>query len=122
MISEKQWFYVFIAALMHDLKHPGTTNAFEVKCRSQYAIDAGDISVLEKMHLTDFWSILKKNSQVNFLQGYASYESASIKNIISKMVFSTDVANHFKNLEVLKTVTPKQYLDEKDSVVLFIAI
>lgn len=33
------------------------------------------------------------------------------------MVFSTDVANHFKNLEVLKTVTPKQFLDEKDSVV-----
>ena len=68
------------------------------------------MSVLEKMHLTDFWNILKKNSQVNFLQGYASYESVAIKNIITKMVLSTDVANHFKNMDVLKQM-PKNGLD-----------
>ena len=28
LLSEKDWFYVMIAALAHDLKHPGTTNAF----------------------------------------------------------------------------------------------
>ena len=33
------------------------------------------------------------------------------------MVFSTDVANHFKNLEELKKITPKGFLDEKDSLV-----
>ena len=65
------------------------------------------------MHLTDFWSILKKNSQVNFLQGYASYESANIKNIITKMVLSTDVANHFKNLDEFKTITSKTSFNEK---------
>ncbi len=46
MLSEKEWFYVFIAALMHDLNHPGTTNAFEVKKQSQYAVDAKNVSVL----------------------------------------------------------------------------
>ena len=51
LLNEKQWFYVFIAALMHDLKHPGTTNAFEVKSKSQYAIEANNVAVLEKMHL-----------------------------------------------------------------------
>lgn len=51
MLSEKTWFYVFIAALMHDMKHPGTTNAFEIKSKSQFAIDAENLSVLEKMHL-----------------------------------------------------------------------
>jgi hypothetical protein len=58
---------------MHDLKHPGTLNAFEVKSKSQLAIEAGNVSVLEKMHLNEFWNLLKRNSQVNFLQGYASY-------------------------------------------------
>ena len=38
MLTEKQWFYVMIAALMHDLKHPGTANAFEVKSKSPLAI------------------------------------------------------------------------------------
>ena len=51
MINEKEWFYVMVAALMHDLKHPGTVNAFEVKSKSQMAIEADNVSVLEKMHL-----------------------------------------------------------------------
>jgi len=72
------------------------------------------------MHLNDFWNILKKNSQVNFLQGYASYESVAIKSIITKMVMSTDVAHHFQNMDVLKQMTPKNNLDEKDSMVLFV--
>jgi hypothetical protein len=89
---------------MHDLKHPGTLNAFEVKAKSQLALDSGNVSVLEKMHLTEFWTLLKRNSQVNFLQGYASYESVNIKNLITRMIFATDVAVHFKNLETLKDI------------------
>jgi hypothetical protein len=37
---------VFLAALAHDLGHPGTTNAFEIKKKSQLALDAGNVSVL----------------------------------------------------------------------------
>lgn len=72
-LTEKQWFYAFIAALAHDLNHPGTTNAFEIKKKSQLAVEANNESVLEKMHLNSLWGILKKHSQVNFLQGYCSY-------------------------------------------------
>jgi hypothetical protein len=71
MLSQRQWFFIFIAALIHDLNHPGTTNAFEVKQRSQIAGDAGNQAVLEKMHLSTFWKLLKSNSQINFLQGYS---------------------------------------------------
>lgn len=98
MLSEKEWFYVFIAALAHDLKHPGTTNAFEIKAKSELAKEANNVSVLEKMHLNELWTILRRNSQVNFLQGYASYESTHIKHVITKMVLSTDFASHFKDL------------------------
>lgn len=73
MLTEKEWFFVMIAALAHDLKHPGTNNAFENKRKSQVALDAKGVSVLEKMHLNELWAILRRNSQINFLQGYASY-------------------------------------------------
>ena len=46
---------MFIAALMHDIKHPGTTNAFETKRKSKVALDNGSTMVLEKMHLNVFW-------------------------------------------------------------------
>lgn len=51
MLTEKEWFFVMIAALAHDLKHPGTNNAFENKRKSQVALDAKGVSILEKMHL-----------------------------------------------------------------------
>jgi len=46
MISEKQWFYIFLAALAHDINHPGTNNAFEIKKRSHLALEADNVSVL----------------------------------------------------------------------------
>jgi hypothetical protein len=41
-MNEKQWFYAFIAALAHDLHHPGTTNAFEIKKKSALAVEASN--------------------------------------------------------------------------------
>ena len=37
ILSEKQWFYVLLAALAHDIYHPGTNNALEIKMKSQLA-------------------------------------------------------------------------------------
>jgi hypothetical protein len=70
MVSQRQWFYIFIAALIHDLDHPGTNNSFEVKRKSQLAVEADNKAVLEHMHLRTFWKLLRSNSQINFLQGY----------------------------------------------------
>jgi hypothetical protein len=50
------------------------------------------------MHLNIFWSILRKNSQVNFLQGYSKNESNEIKKLITRMILATDVSKHFKGL------------------------
>lgn len=101
-LTEKQWFYVFMAGLAHDISHPGTTNAFEIKRKSQWAVEAGNEAVLEKMHLGQFWSMLKKHSQVNFLQGYSSIDASEIRKLITRMVLATDVAKHFRGLDALK--------------------
>lgn len=66
------------------------------------AIEAGNESVLEKMHLNSLWGLLKKHSQVNFLQGYSSHESADIRKLITRLILATDVSRHFKGLDGLK--------------------
>ena len=93
-ISEKQWLFVFLAALAHDLNHPGTCNSLEVKMKSHLAAEAQNVSVLEKMHLSVFWNILKKNSQVNFLQGFPSYEAYQIKKLITRLILATSFYRH----------------------------
>lgn len=82
------------------------------------ALEAGNESVLEKMHLNILWGILKKHSQVNFLQGYSSYESADIRKFITRLVLSTDVSRHFKGLDCLKQLgKAKKPLDAENSIV-----
>ena len=64
--------------------------------------------------------MLRRNSQINFLQGYPSYESAHIKQVITKMILSTDFASHFKDLETLKTITAQPEAPEgKNALVPF---
>ena len=46
MLTEKEWFYVMVAALAHDLDHPETNNAFENKRKSKVALEAKGVSVL----------------------------------------------------------------------------
>lgn len=70
------------------------------------------------MHLNRFWTVLKKNSQVNFLQGYCTYESNDIKKFITRLILSTDVAKHFKGLETLKQFSKyKKPLEGENSIV-----
>lgn len=60
---------MFLAALAHDINHPGTVNALEVKRKSSLALEYKNESVLENMHLAHLWSLLKKDSEINFLEG-----------------------------------------------------
>ena len=44
--SEEQIFYAILAGLAHDLNHPGTNNAFEIKTKSAKALEFNNESVL----------------------------------------------------------------------------
>ena len=82
------------------------------------AIGASNESVLEKMHLNRLWGLLKKHSQVNFLQGYCSYESNDIKKFITRLILSTDVAKHFKGVDTLKHfIKSKRPLEGENTMV-----
>ena len=57
-------------------------------------------SVLENMHISVLWKILKDNPSLNFL--HSSKNQNHIKEIITKLILSTDMSYHFKNLEMLQ--------------------
>lgn len=54
-----------MAALGHDLNHQGTNNMFEIKNKTVLAELANNESVLEKMHIKQFFSIVK-NKNITF--------------------------------------------------------
>lgn len=52
------------------------------------------------MHIRTLWKILEDNPQENFL--YRTNDRSKAKHIITRLILSTDMAFHFKNLSILK--------------------
>lgn len=46
MYTDEERFYALVAGLAHDMNHPGTNNAYEVKTKSTRALEFKNESVL----------------------------------------------------------------------------
>lgn len=51
---------IFIAALGHDIAHPGLTNTFHINDSTDIAIEYNDISVLENFHASTLFKTLRR--------------------------------------------------------------
>lgn len=85
----------FIAALGHDIGHPGMTNRYLVKSRHQLALQYNDISVLENMHSYLTFSLMKGESDI--LKSLSEEVYEAIRRLVVEMILSTDMSNHFEH-------------------------
>ena len=61
-------FALFVAALGHDYRHPGKTNAFLIHTQDDIAITYNDMSVLESFHAAELFKVLLRPN-MNILGG-----------------------------------------------------
>ena len=54
-------FALFVAALGHDYRHPGKTNAFLIHTQDDIAITYNDMSVLESFHAAELFKALLRS-------------------------------------------------------------
>ena len=52
---------LLLAAICHDLEHPGTTNAFQVNTASVLALRYNDVSVLENHHTAVAFATIERS-------------------------------------------------------------
>ncbi|CAH0517773.1 unnamed protein product [Peronospora belbahrii] len=93
-----------VASLGHDVDHPGHTNDFEVKSRSQLAMLYSDESVLEHHHAYTTFRLISKEKNANILQNLNSADYRHFRKMVINAILGTDMANHFKFLEAIKKV------------------
>eukprot|EP00002_Diphylleia_rotans_P002366 TRINITY_DN11505_c0_g1_i1.p1 TRINITY_DN11505_c0_g1~~TRINITY_DN11505_c0_g1_i1.p1 ORF type:complete len:1471 (+),score=307.50 TRINITY_DN11505_c0_g1_i1:48-4460(+) len=91
---------LLVAALGHDLDHPGLTNAFEVSSSSPLAILYNDVSVLENHHCFVTFRLLK-NAETNILGQLTKNEYKELRKVIIHSILGTDMARHFEDLSKL---------------------
>ena len=82
---------LLLAALCHDLEHPGTTNAFQINSGSELAMRYNDSSVLEHHHCAMAFATMERHA---LLSGLDRSEYVVLRKSIVAAILATDMAQH----------------------------
>lgn len=107
LLSPLQTLGLLIAALGHDVGHPGVTNAFMIKHSSPTSQLFGERSVLELFHASVFVNKILSVNWPSLLSTETSSdpkESLNLKHLIINSILATDMAEHFEYINKLKTL------------------
>lgn len=94
-INSLESFCLLVAALAHDLDHPGVNNSFLIKSRHPLAIRYNDISVLESQHASCFFDLISKYPESNVLNDLTDDAWIEARKLIIHAIIHTDMAKHF---------------------------
>lgn len=91
-------FAIVVAALCHDIQHPGNNNAFELATASDwskaksYNVDAG---ILERHHATITQSLLNADgTDYDILVGMDASQKEHFRRQVALIILGTDMAKH----------------------------
>jgi hypothetical protein len=82
---------LLLAALCHDLEHPGTTNAYQVNAGSALALRYNDVSVLENHHCSCAFASLDR---AGILKGLEAAEVKALRKLVVAAILATDMSVH----------------------------
>jgi len=110
-----------VAALCHDLQHPGVTNSYLVNTVAPLAIRYNNIAVLENHHAAMTFIILSDPSTdiTRSLKGDGSFKESSafrlFRDNVTSLIMGTEVASHKHTLQKLKSICDEGFKKESSS-------
>ena len=103
IFSDLECFSMLIAAVGHDVGHPGVNNAFLIKTRHDLAMTHNDKSPLENMHCTVLYEMFK-NPDWNVMSVLAEAQWRESRKIILSLILGTDMAHHFDQVSKTQVI------------------
>ncbi|KAJ3079450.1 High affinity cAMP-specific 3',5'-cyclic phosphodiesterase 7A [Rhizoclosmatium hyalinum] len=100
--KQDEIFAGIIAAAIHDVDHPGVTNAYLVSTGHPLALRYNDIAVLESHHCATAFEIMINNPGCDIFKKLPSDKLKTIRQLIVSMVLATDMSNHFEYIAKFK--------------------
>jgi hypothetical protein len=97
---------IFIAALGHDIAHPGLTNNFHINASTELAIIYNDSSCLENYHCSKLFTILKKE-ETNIFEKLSVNDYKDIRKRMISEILATDMCCHKKVMTMIQTKIPQ---------------
>ena len=103
---------IIIAALGHDVSHPGFSNNYHINALTDLAIVYNDISCLENFHCSTLFSIITKD-EYNIFDKLNKQEFKIIRKRMISEILATDMAVHNKVVSLVQEKFPlKEKIDE----------
>lgn len=96
-LSDLDNLSIVVAALCHDVGHPGVNNRFLINNRETIALTYNDISVLENMHASLTFEIMTDRDK-NLFANLSEENWAYARKLIIEMILETDMSKHFDSL------------------------
>ncbi|XP_059809126.1 high affinity cAMP-specific and IBMX-insensitive 3',5'-cyclic phosphodiesterase 8A isoform X2 [Hypanus sabinus] len=87
-----------IAAIIHDVDHPGRTNSFLCNAGSELALLYNDTTVLESHHAALAFQLTTNNDKCNIFKNMERNEYRILRQGIIDMVFATEMTKHFEHV------------------------
>ena len=103
VFSPLEEFSVLVAALCHDVGHRALNSDYYIKTRHELAIQYNDVSVLENMHCSLSFDLIRQN---DFTKTWTDDQYTTFRRIFIQCVLATDMKSHFEltgNLIQLQT-------------------
>jgi hypothetical protein len=102
IIDDLYKFALLIAALVHDIDHPGNTNSFEINSNSLLAKKYNNSSVLENHHCSTAFYLFQLKG-IELFKNLEINEYNTIRECIIECIISTDMINHNDLINLLKS-------------------
>jgi len=102
-LSELEQFALLIAAIAHDIGHPGVNNGFLSEVGHELALLYNDRSPLENMHCSKLYQIIAYEES-NIFRGLTKDEYKEVRKSCIETVLHTDMMGHqgmVKELQIL---------------------
>ena len=110
-----------IAALGHDIGHPGLTNRFIVNNRESLAIQYNDISVLENMHCSTIFLTLDQPAK-NVFKNLSNEDWLIMRKLMIYMILETDMSRHFEILGKFKSKSSNLNISNADDKLIILGM
>lgn len=101
------YFGMVIAALVHDIHHPGTNNDYQKNAQTELSIHFNDSSVLESMHLSRTfrrWIGKNRRPEMDMLGGLDPDQFAQVRKLMIHAILHTDMSKHFGDVNHVKSI------------------
>lgn len=95
-LSNEEVFSGLVAAMIHDFRHPGFTNAFLINTMNPIALRYNDQAILEHYHAASAFELMAEDQNCNILSHMTVEKRKLIRDAIISMVLGTDMASHFE--------------------------